>query len=321
MQMGLTTLNSSCDLMLDSGRLAEVSKNLNPFHEDRVRIFAQTCGDNVKKFTALNMLLEARAGGRLNGVHTLVENSSGNMALALGLLAPSFGIRNVIAILRADVPSGKLDPLRLSRVRCQFSTETPDELSGIELARHIGTKPGHLNLAQYENDANPRAYEKWLGPRMWERSNGKISLICCGLGSTGTAVGLKRFVSGLIPKCAVIGVMVASGEGVPGVRTEARLGEIRFPWRQTIDGIEIVGARESFKRSRELWWDLELMVGPSSGFALAGLLKFLARQKEMKNLDAYRNSDGEVYAVFICPDLAYPYFDKYSTHLDPQELA
>ncbi|HET6248878.1 MAG TPA: pyridoxal-phosphate dependent enzyme [Tepidisphaeraceae bacterium] len=313
-------LEPHCDTMLDTGRLAELSDALNPFRADRVRIVAQTCGDNIKKFAALNLLLEAKAAGRLEGVHTLVENSSGNMALALGLLAPQFGIRKVIAILRADVPSGKLDPLRLSRIQCQFSTELPGEPGGIELAKQIGGKGGYCNLGQYENDANPRAYEMWLGPRIWKMTQGRVSLICCGLGSTGTAVGLKRFVLRTSPRCTVVGVMVAPGEGVPGVRTEARLSEIRFPWRQTLDAVETVGTRESFKKSRELWWELNLMVGPSSGFALAGLLKFLAARKAAGELDRLRNDDGEILAVFVCPDLAYPYFDKYSTHLDPQDM-
>jgi S-sulfo-L-cysteine synthase (O-acetyl-L-serine-dependent) len=314
------SLETSCDQMMDSGRLAELSEVINPYCSDGVRIFAQICGDNIKKFAALHLLLDAQAAGRLKGVHTIVENSSGNMALALGLLAPAFGIRNVVAILRADIPSGKLDPLRLSNIQCHFSNELPGEVGGIELARQMGKKPGHLNLAQYENDANPQAYEKWLGPRIWQQTQGKVTLISCGLGTTGTAIGLKRFVSRVSPKCQVLGVAVAPGEGVPGVRTEARLSEIRLPWRQTIDAIEIAGARESFKKSRELWWNLNQMVGPSSGFALAGLLNYIAKRRAAKDLDRLRNADGEVYAVFICPDLAYPYFDKYSTHLEPQDM-
>src|SRR5947199_7307095 len=100
-------LASKHEALLECPRLLELPDALNPFSADRVRIHAQVCGDNIKKFAALNLLLEAKESGRLEGVHTLVENSSGNMALALGVLAPSFGIKHVIAILRADIPSGK----------------------------------------------------------------------------------------------------------------------------------------------------------------------------------------------------------------------
>src|SRR6185437_2429768 len=296
--------------LVECPELIELSPSLNPFHNDKVRIQAQICGDNIKRFAALNLLLEARAAGRLEGVHTLVENSSGNMALALGLLAPSFGIKNVVAILRADIPSGKLDPLRLSRIKCRFSTESADEPGGIQVAREMGKLPGHLNLGQYESDGNPRAYEKWLAPKIWKQTKGKLTIACAGLGTTGTAIGLSHFFKRVSANCTIVGVMLAPGAAVPGVRSEARLAEIRFPWRTTLDAIEQVGTKESFVKSRELWWGLETMVGPSSGFALAGLLKFIAAQKQAKALDRYRNADGEVCAVFICPDMAYPYFDK-----------
>jgi hypothetical protein len=60
------------------------------------------------------------------------------------------------------------------------------------------------------------------------------------------------------------------------------------------------------------------MAGPSSGFALAGLLRFLGNQTD---LDEFRNSDGEVVAAFICCDTPFPYLDKYSTVLDPADFA
>ncbi|HEX4796251.1 MAG TPA: pyridoxal-phosphate dependent enzyme [Humisphaera sp.] len=313
-------LSAKHEALLECPCLVELSEKLNPFKQDRVRIYAQSCGDNIKKFAALNLLLEAQADGRLKGVHTLVENSSGNMALALGILAPAFGIKNIIAILRADIPSGKLDPLRLSRIKCHFSTESADEPGGIELARQMGARPGHINLAQYENDSNPRAYEKWLAPRIWKQTDGKLTIACAGLGTTGTAMGMSRYFKRVSQNCVVVGAMCAPGAAVPGLRGEDRLREIKFPWRQTLDAIEQVGTKESFVKSRELWWDIEMMVGPSSGSALAGLLNFIAARKEAGTLDQHRNSNGEVCAAFVCPDTAYPYFDKYSTHLDPQDL-
>jgi cysteine synthase A len=308
------------EVLLDAPKLIELSAAVNPFRKDGVRIYAQICGENIKKLAALNLLLEARDQGRLQGVHTLVENSSGNMALALGLLAPAFGIKNVVAVLRADIPSGKLDPLRLSRLKLQFSTESPDEPGGIQAAREMGTRPGYLNLGQYENEANPRAYERWLGPRIWKQMNGKTTIVCAGLGTTGTAIGLSRYFKRVRPNSTIIGVMCAPGQSVPGVRSEERLREVRLPWRSALDAVEQAGTKESFKKSRDLWWELGFMVGPSSGFALVGLEKFLAAQTAAGTLDRFRNEEREVCAVFICPDMASAYFDKYSTHLDPQDL-
>ena len=80
-----------------------------------------------------------------------------------------------------------------------------------------------------------------------------------------------------------------------------------------------VETRESFKKSLELC-RAGLMAGPSSGFALVGLLKFLRGREAASTLDGLRNADGEVIATFICADTPLPYLDKYSTHLDPSDF-
>src|SRR5258708_26619 len=83
--------------------LVELPANLNPFYEQRVRIFAKLMYLlpllNIKSLPALNMLLQAKASGALDGVHTLIENSSGNTAFSLAVLARAFGISGVDAVV------------------------------------------------------------------------------------------------------------------------------------------------------------------------------------------------------------------------------
>ena len=95
--------------------------------------------------------------------------------------------------------------------------------------------------------------------------------------------------------------------------------EITHPWRESVDAVVEVGTRESFKRSLELC-RRGLMAGPSSGFALAGLVRFLEARRAAGELDALRNEQGEVLATVVCADTPLPYLDKYSTHLDPSEF-
>jgi cysteine synthase len=90
---------------------------------------------------------------------------------------------------------------------------------------------------------------------------------------------------------------------------------------EAADEILDVGTKESYLLSRALWWDIGCHVGPSSGFALAGLREGLARMIEDGSIERLRNGDGIVRAVFVCPDMAYPYWDKYSTLLDSPDLA
>ncbi len=303
--------------------LVELPDRLNPFRNRNVRIFGKLMYLlpllSIKSLPALNMLLEADAGGDAEGVHTIVENSSGNTAFSLGVLAGLFGFDRVVALVPWDIAPGKLDLLRICGVEPRLVRNIAGQPSGIVQAREAGNQEGWLNPAQYENDANPAATEKWVAPEIWEQTEGRLSVFATGLGTTGTLVGASRFFRRAASRVKLVGVICGPGSAVPGVRSEASLGEIGFPWREAADSIVEVATKESFKRSLELC-RAGLMGGPSSGFALAGLLKFLMEQEAASGLDALRNQDGEVIAAFMCSDTPLPYLDKYSTHLDPSDF-
>ncbi|MFY9552291.1 MAG: pyridoxal-phosphate dependent enzyme [Thermoanaerobaculia bacterium] len=303
--------------------LVELPDRLNPFRAQNVRIFGKLMYLlpllSIKSLTAINMLLEADAAGDLAGADGIIENSSGNTAFALGILAELYGIRRVVAVVPWDIAPGKLDLLRLCGVEPRLVRGVAGEPSGIAQARDGGRKPGWFNPAQYENEANPRASEKWVAPQIWKQTDGKLTVFAAGLGTTGTLVGAKRYFRRIAPRVTLVGAMCGPNSAVPGVRSEARLREVAFPWRETADYVVEVETKESFKKSLELC-RAGLMGGPSSGFALMGLLKLLQAREASSGLDPLRNEDGEVVAAFICADTPLPYLDKYSTHLDPDDF-
>jgi len=303
--------------------LVELPDHLNPFRNSGVRIFGKLMYLlpllNIKSLPAINMLLEAQAAGKLDGVNTIIESSSGNTVFSLGVAAKLFDIQRVIAILPWDIAPGKLDLLRLCGVEPRLNRSAVDQPTGIALARDEGKKPGCFNPAQYENDANPRAYEKWVLPQIWQQTEGRLTVFAAGLGTSGTLVGASRYFANNGSKVTLVGVICNQQSAVPGVRSEACLREVSLPWRTSADSVVEAGTKESFKQSLDLC-RAGLMAGPSSGFALAGLLKFLENRERDSSLDPLRNEDGEVIATFICPDTPLPYLDKYSTHLDPSDF-
>jgi cysteine synthase len=301
--------------------LVEVPDILNPYRADGVRIFAKLMYLlpllNLKSLPALNMLLAAEASGKLDGVHTIIEASSGNTAYSLALVARHFNIHRIVSLVPWDLAPGKLEVLRLVGVEPILKRETPNEPSGIAEAGAIGEKPGHFNPGQYDNEANPAAYEKWVAPQIWAQTRGKITVFAAGLGTTGTLVGSGRYFKRCAHKVSLVAGVCRPDEAVPGVRSIARLREIGFDWSGAADAIVEVGTKESFKHSLQLC-RAGLMAGPSSGFALAALHRFFQTRKA--DLDLLRNSDGEVIATFVCGDTPFPYLDKYSTHLDPSDF-
>jgi cysteine synthase len=303
--------------------LVELPDHLNPFRTERVRILAKLMYLlpllSIKSLPALNMLLEAEAAGKLADVDTIVENSSGNTAFSLAVLAQCFGISRVTALVPWDIAPGKLDLLRLCGVEPRLQKEAAGSPSGIALARKAGDAAGCFSPGQYDNEANPAAYEKWVAPQIWEQTQGKLTVFAAGLGTTGTMVGASRYFRNVGKNVAMIGAICAPDSAVPGVRTESRLREIGFDWRGSADCIMEVDTKSSFKYSLQLC-RTGLMAGPSSGFALAGLLRYLEIQSRNSAFQRLRNSDGEVCAAFICADTPLPYLDKYSTHLDPADF-
>lgn len=304
--------------------LVELPARCNPFHEDGVRIFAKLMSmlplANVKSLPALNMLLEAENIGKLKDVHTLIENSSGNTVFSLATIARLFGIDKTKAIVSHEISWGKLQLLRLFGTQILVNEEPicpdpGDKESGIYKAKQEGKNKGWFNPGQYDNEANPRSHTQWTAPQIWEQTKGKISVFCTGVGTTGTILGVGDYFKKKSKKIIVIGVTRSPNNPVPGVRTPNLLQEIAFDWRKVTDFVEEIGTKESFVESLRLC-RAGIVVGPSSGLALAGLFSFLSKQKDAGNLDDLKNRNGEIVAVFVCPDGPLPYLNEYFEYLD-----
>ncbi len=298
--------------------LVELPADLNPFADKKVRIFAKLMYlvplMNVKSVMAYNMLLDAEKKGKLGEDETIVENSSGNTAFSFGILAKLFGVKDVVAFVPLDIAPGKLELLRLAGVYAKMIR--PGEKGGIEQAREAAKGDGFYNPGQYDNEMNIEAHYKWTGKQIWEQTEGKVSMVVVGLGTTGTADGIKDRLVKEGSSAPVVGVIVEEGSAIPGVRTQKRLEEISFDWKSKVDFTIEVNTKSSYRQSLALIRH-GLIAGPSSGFSFDGALRFLENQED---LDRFRNADGEIVVVFVCPDTPFPYLDKYSTVLDPEDF-
>ncbi|HVM91066.1 MAG TPA: pyridoxal-phosphate dependent enzyme [Verrucomicrobiae bacterium] len=305
--------------------LVELPDELNPFAGQKVRIFAKLMSalplSNVKSLPALNMLLQKEQSGELQDVNSIVENSSGNTVMSLAVLGRIFGIPRTKAIVSHEVSPGKLELLRFFGTEISINEEPicpdpRDKTSGIYQAKELGKQPGIWNPGQYENPANPEAHARWTGPQIWEQTGGQVTLFCAGLGTTGSMVGTGAYFKTKNPNILNLGVIRQPNNPVPGVRTKNLLQEIAFDWNGSVDRTVEIGTLPSYERSLELC-RAGILAGPSSGFALAGLLAFLEKA-EPQELDRYRNENGDVLAVFLCPDSPFPYIQEYFEFL-PEE--
>jgi len=318
---------------LDPGKLpnlplVELPASLNPLAGERVRIFAKLMNmlplGNVKAVPAFNMIREKSRRGELQGVRRLIENSSGNTVSSLAIVARHFGVDETSSYVPAEISWNKLLMLLFYGIEPIVNQEPAnpkpnDPASGVQKARRDGERPDTLNPGQYENPDNPGAHEKWTGPQIWEQTGGMISLYCAALGTTGTLIGTSTYLKSQNPDLPVLGVMRAPDHYVPGARTEKLLNLVGYDWRVHLDHIECAESAVSYRLSMQMS-RIGLLVGPTSGMALAGLLQHLDKVGAADGFDDLRNSDGDVLCVFPCPDGPLPYLDEYPKYVDASEF-
>jgi cysteine synthase len=184
------------------------------------------------------------------------------------------------------------------------------KMSAIRFAQKIGKEEkDFLNLFQYGNPGNPEAYEQWFAPQIYQQLD-QLGLaenplvFCAAMGTCGTVTGCGKYFKENNPKCHIVGSRLAPGEMVPGVRDEARLKEVKIKWQRIVDKKHVVeiGRDESYKRSMQLS-QIGIAAGPSTGLALAGLIRWLKENP---------GKDGTV-AVFPLADSYALYADKLPT--------
>ena len=239
-------------------------------------IFAKLEGNNpagsVKDRPAISMINGAAARGEITPGATLIEATSGNTGIALAMAAAIKGYKMVLVM-----------PENLSVERRQtmraFGAElvlTPQSI-GMEGARDTAERlkqerNGHI-LDQFANPDNPLAHYLGTGPEIWRDTGGKITHFVATMGTTGTIMGVSRFLKEKNPAIQIIGVHPADGSSVPGIRKWADAYLPKIFERPRVDRIIEVTQAESEEMTRRLARDEGIFAGISSGGGLAAALK------------------------------------------------
>ncbi|CAN5740077.1 cysteine synthase [soil metagenome] len=242
-----------------------------------VRIIAKLENQNpfgsVKDRIALAMIEHAEAAGHLSPGQTIIEPSSGNTGISLAAIAGLKGYP--VKILMPESVS-----IERRQMLAVFGAEvilTPgEEGSNGAVARAellSAEHPEWCLLYQYGNDANPAAHYRTTGPEILADVP-DITHFVAGLGTSGTLMGVGRYLKERKPDVVVIAVEPPLGERVEGLRNmdEGYIPPVFENWngRQILDRKRIVRPRESIEWTRRLVTECAVFAGLSSGAALAG---------------------------------------------------
>ena len=245
-------------------------------------ILAKLEGNNpagsVKDRPALSMVRHAQQRGEIKPGDTLIEATSGNTGIALAMAAAMGGYR-MILVMPENQSVERRQTMRA------FGAElvlTPRD-GGMELARDVAEKmqgEGRgIILDQFANADNPQAHYEGTGPEIWNDTQGRVTHFVSSMGTTGTIMGVSRYLKEQNPAVCIVGCEPEPGSQIPGIRKwpEAYLPKI-FD-RSRVDRVEPVAQGDAEEMARRLACEEGIFAGISSGGAVAVALR-LARETE-----------------------------------------
>lgn len=228
---------------------------------------------SVKDRPALSMIARAESRGEIKPGDTLIEATSGNTGIALALVAAIRGYRMILIMP---------DNLSLERraAMTAYGAElilTPASQGGMEYARDLALQmqaegKGKV-LDQFANPDNPLAHVETTGPEIWRDTDGQVTHFVSAMGTTGTIVGVSRYLKSRNPAVQVVGAQPAEGSQIPGIRKwpEAYLPKIYDP--SAVDSQESVTQAEAEDMARRLAAEEGIFGGISSAGALVAALR------------------------------------------------
>ncbi len=248
--------------------------NLSP--NKNVTILGKLEGDNpggsVKDRTALGMIGGALERGEIKRGDSLVEATSGNTGIALAMIARTMGLN--ITLIMPDNSTRE----RVLAMEAYGATVilTPAEKTieySRDLAEKMAASEGYHILNQFANADNSRIHYQTTGPEIWRDTQGTITHFVSAMGTTGTIMGVSRFLKEQNSSVRVIGTQPTEGSNIPGIRRWSPEFLPKIFERERVDQILDVAENDARIYTKRLAREEGILAGMSSGGALSAAVR------------------------------------------------
>lgn len=251
-------------------------------------------GGSVKDRLAKAIVDDAESRGLLRPGATLIEATAGNTGVGLALVAAIRGYR-LVCVMPEKMSPDKISALAAlgAEVIVTPNAKLDDPENFQSVARRLAAEHGWFLTDQFAHPANARIHESTTGPEILEQCGGRIGAFVCGVGTGGTITGAGRF---LKSRCPTVQIVLADPvgsrlahlvdpdthedqdsayqvEGIGGTKAPDVLD------LSVIDSAERISDEDSFAMTRRLWKEEGLLVGGSSGTAVAAALRVAAQRE------------------------------------------
>jgi cysteine synthase B len=222
---------------------------------------------SVKDRAALSMIMKAEEAGRIKPGDTLIEATSGNTGIALAMVAAMQGYK-MILVLPENASIERRQTMAAFGAKF-ILTPQPQGMEGArDIAQDMQARGEGVILDQFSNTDNPLAHYDNTGREIWEQTEGRITHFVSSMGTTGTIMGVSRYLKAKNPEIQIIGCQPTDGSQIPGIRKwpEAYLPKIFDSKR--VDQVIEVSQTDAEETTRRMAKEEGIFCGISAGGAM-----------------------------------------------------
>lgn len=222
---------------------------------------------SVKDRPALSMIRRAEERGDIKPGDTLIEPTSGNTGIALAMVAAMRGYRMVL-IMPENLSVERRQSMRAYGAELILTPKAGGMENARDLAEKMVAEGQGVMLDQFANPDNPRAHYEGTGPEIWRDTGGRITHFVSSMGTTGTIMGVSRYLKEKNPAIRIVGCQPEEGSQIPGIRKWQEAYLPRIYDRARVDQLEYVSQADAEEMSRRMAIEEGIFAGISSGGTL-----------------------------------------------------
>lgn len=238
------------------------------------KLEGQNPGGSVKDRAAYGMIKGALDRGEIKPGMRLIEATSGNTGIALAMIARLFDL-DITLIMPDNSTNERVQTMQAYGAEVILTPAARTIEYSRELAEEMVARGGYLMLNQFANPDNWGMHYRTTGPEIWRDTQGQVTHFVSSMGTTGTIMGVSRFLKEMNPGIQIVGVQPTDGSSIPGIRrwSPEFLPKIFEPER--VDRIIDVSQDEAINMMRRLAREDAVFGGVSSGGAVAAAAKLV----------------------------------------------